>query len=263
MPNQKNIISEIVAISQSELAKTKILTPYKTLEREVENLPPTRNFKAALLNQNRYNVIAELKSASPSKGIIRANLEVEDLAIELEKNNSACLSILTEKNFFLGSLDNLKRARKVVNLPLLRKDFIYDEYQILEARLAGADAILLIMAMLTPQEFKHLYHFAKSLNLDVLAEAHTEYEVQTLLDSGADIIGINARNLATFETSMELVIELLHKIPNEIIKVAESAITSNDDLKLLYLNSANAFLIGETLMRSTNVGEKLCQLIAR
>lgn len=257
----ESILEQIVSKSRGDLVKRKAELPYSKLEQKLDSLPPVVDFHAALTAPG-MRVIAELKAASPSKGIIRQPLEVEPLAVELEHAGAAALSVLTEPNFFLGGLKNLEKARQAVKLPLLRKDFIYDEYQILEARVAGADAVLLIAAMLTPVEYRRLRQFAESLNLAVLSEAHTLDEIAMLLDNGASIIGVNARNLSTFVTKLDLVAELLGAIPGNLVRVSESALKSAADLKAMKQAGADAFLIGETLMRAPSPGEKLCELIA-
>ena len=257
----ESILEQIVSKSRGDLVKRKAELPYSKLEQKLDSLPPVVDFRAALTAPG-MRVIAELKAASPSKGIIRQPLEVETLAVELERAGAAALSVLTEPNFFLGGLKNLEKARQAVKLPLLRKDFIYDEYQILEARVAGADAVLLIAAMLTPVEYRRLRQFAESLNLAVLSEAHTLDEIAMLLDNGASIIGVNARNLSTFVTKLDLVAELLGAIPGNLVRVSESALKSAADLKAMKQAGADAFLIGETLMRAPSPGEKLCELIA-
>ena len=244
----ERVLEKIVAASRRELALRKTAVPAAELERKLDGLPPVRDFRAALTAPG-MQVIAELKAASPSKGIIRQPLEVEALAVELERSGAAALSVLTERNYFLGGLENLERARKVVELPLLRKDFIYDEYQILEARAAGADAVLLIAAMLAPAEYRRLQKFAESLGLAVLSEAHTAGEIAMLLDNGASIVGVNARNLSTFATDLGVVAELMGRIPADKVRVSESALKSNADLKQMKRLGADAFLIGETLMR--------------
>ena len=258
----EQVLETIVAKSRKDLAESRKRIPASLLESRIPELPPVRDFAAALRRPGR-RVIAELKAASPSKGAIRPELdrEVERLAAGLE--GAAALSVLTERNFFLGSGMNLRRARGSVDIPLLRKDFIYDEYQILEARVWGADAILLIAAMLTPEEFRKLRAFAASLGLAVLCEAHTADELDMLLDGGAEIVGINARNLSTFETSLALAGELIRQIPAGKIAVAESAIRSADDLNAMEQLGAKAFLIGETLMRAERPGEKLCELLSK
>ena len=256
----EQVLETIVAKSRKELAESRKRIPASLLESRIPELPPVRDFAAALRRPGR-RVIAELKAASPSKGAIRPELdrEVERLAAGLEAAGAAALSVLTERNFFLGSGMNLRRARGSVDIPLLRKDFIYDEYQILEARVWGADAILLIAAMLTPEEFRKLRAFAASLGLAVLCEAHTADELDMLLDGGAEIVGINARNLSTFA----LAGELSRQIPAGKIAVAESAIRSADDLNAMEQLGAKAFLIGETLMRAERPGEKLCELLSK
>ena len=260
----EQVLETIVAKSRKELAESRKRIPASLLESRIPELPPVRDFAAALRRPGR-RVIAELKAASPSKGAIRPELdrEVERLAAGLEAAGAAALSVLTERNFFLGSGMNLRRARGSVDIPLLRKDFIYDEYQILEARVWGADAILLIAAMLTPEEFRKLRAFAASLGLAVLCEAHTADELDMLLDGGAEIVGINARNLSTFETSLALAGELIRQIPAGKIAVAESAIRSADDLNAMEQLGVKAFLIGETLMRAERPGEKLCELLSK
>ncbi len=258
----ENVLEKISARSRLRLEERKKAIPISFLEKGIANKNPARGFAAAL-QQPGIRVIAELKAASPSKGIIRRVLEIEKLAPELEKSGAAALSVLTEPDFFSGSLENLLLAGKYSALPLLRKDFIYDEYQILEARYYGADAILLIAAMLDGAALKKLYRFALSLGLDVLCEAHTEKELDVLLENEVKIVGVNARNLSNFQTSLECAGELIRKIPPDKIIVAESAIQTKEDIKILQSVGAKAFLIGETLMRSECPGEKLCELLSK
>ena len=258
----EKVLETIVAESRAELVETKKLLPASNLEAQLAECSPVLDFFGSLRRPG-IRVIAELKSASPSKGLIRKDLDIERTAPELEAAGAAALSVLTEKNFFLGSESNLRRARAAVRIPLLRKDFIYDEYQILEARVWGADAVLLIAAMLSPEEFRRLHVFARSLGLAVLCEAHTGAELEMLLDNGGEIIGVNARNLSTFETSLERVGKLIGKIPAGKIPVAESAIKSNADVLALQELGAKAFLIGETLMRAEHPGRKLCELLSK
>lgn len=258
----ERVLETIVAKSRIELEEKKKHVSVSSLEARIATLPETRGFETSLRAPG-IRVIAELKSASPSKGMIRPNLNVEALAPELATAGAAALSVLTERNFFAGSLENLERTRMSVDIPLLRKDFIYDEYQILEARVHGADAVLLIAAMLTAVEFRRLHAFARSLGLDVLCEAHTAEELEMLLENGAAIIGVNARNLSTFETSLELAGALIREIPAGKLAVAESAIRNREDLLVLQKLGAKAFLIGETLMRAEHPGEKLCELLSK
>lgn len=258
----ERVLETVVERSRPELEAAKRHVPASELRRRIADAPPVRDFTGSLRKPG-LRVIAELKAASPSKGVIRLPLEVELLAAELEAAGAAALSVLTERNFFLGGLENLERARKATDLPLLRKDFLYDEYQLLEARAAGADAVLLIAAMLSEAEFRTLHACAESLDLAVLCEAHTREELEMLASNGARIIGINARNLSTFDTSLDRVAELIQRVPERCVAVGESAIRERADLLRLHELGAQAFLIGETLMRAPSPGRKLCELLSK
>ncbi len=216
---------------------------------------------AAVFRGEGIHIIAELKKASPSKGLIREEFPVVELAGELEKAGAAALSILTEPDCFLGNLEFLRDVRPKVRLPILRKDFISDEYQILEARAAGADAILLIAAVLDAKRFRELFSFASSLGLSVLCEAHSRKEIDMLADGGAKIIGVNARDLTNFSLSLDVTRENLKHIPDGIVKIAESGIQNASHIRELRENGADGFLIGETLMRAAHPGEKLKELL--
>jgi indole-3-glycerol phosphate synthase len=206
-------------------------------------------------------VIAELKKASPSKGLIRADFRPSELARELEQAGAAALSVLTDEPFFQGSLEYLRQASSSCSLPCLRKDFIVDEFQIVEARANCADAILLIVAALDQKELVSLARTARSQGLDVLCEAHDELELQRALDAGCDLIGINSRNLRTFEVNLETALRLAEKIPQECIRVAESGIHSGADLARLRCAGYEAFLIGESLMKAEYPGQALAKLM--
>ena len=206
-------------------------------------------------------VIAELKKASPSKGLIRADFHPAALACDLEQAGAAALSVLTDEEFFQGSLAYLREASSSSSLPCLRKDFIVDEFQILEARANCADAILLIVAALNPKDIVSLAERARAHGLDVLCEAHDEAELQRALDAGCDLIGINSRNLHTFEVNIETAFNLAEKIPASCVRVAESGIQSGADLARLRSAGFDAFLIGESLMKAEHPGEVLAQLI--
>ncbi len=206
-------------------------------------------------------MIAELKKASPSKGLIRADFRPSELARELEQAGAAALSVLTDEPFFQGSLDYLRHASSNCSLPCLRKDFIVDEFQIVEARANRADAILLIVAALDQKELVSLAAIARSHGLDVLCEAHDELELQRALDAGCDLIGINSRNLRTFEVNLETALRLAEKIPQECIRVAESGIHGGADLARLRSAGYEAFLIGESLMKAERPGEALMKLL--
>jgi len=229
-----------------------------------KNVPIKNSFKNALKKNERIPaIIAELKKASPSAGLIRENFDYKNLSQSLENAGANAMSVLTESEFFLGNDEYLKEVSSVVKIPLIRKDFIFDEYQICEAKVLGASAILLIATMLSDEEFKKLYSFAKELNLDVLAEAHDEEEIERLVSCGADIIGVNSRNLKTFETNLETGAKLLSKIPNEIIKVSESALCCYEDLLYVGECGADAVLIGTALMSKENPAQELKKLLGR
>jgi len=206
-------------------------------------------------------VIAELKKASPSKGLIRADFRPSELAREFEQAGAAALSVLTDEQFFQGSLDYLRQASSSSSLPCLRKDFIVDEIQIVEARANRADAILLIVAALDQKELVSLAGIARSYSLDILCEAHDEQELQRALDAGCDLIGINSRNLRTFEVNLETAYRLVEKMPAACVRVAESGIKSGADLARLRSAGYEAFLIGESLMKAEHPGEALAKLI--
>jgi indole-3-glycerol phosphate synthase len=224
-----------------------------------------RGFRAQLRRVARDRiavaVIAELKKASPSKGLIRADFRPSELARDLEQAGAAALSVLTDEQFFQGSLDDLRQASSNSSLPCLRKDFIVDEFQIVEARANRADAVLLIVAALDQKELVALAASARSYSLDVLCEAHDEQELQRALDAGCDLIGVNSRNLRTFEVDLETAFRLAEKIPATCVRVAESGIRSGTDLARLRSAGYDAFLIGEWLMKAQNPGEALAKLI--
>jgi indole-3-glycerol phosphate synthase len=210
--------------------------------------------------QDGIAIIAELKKASPSKGLIRADFRPSELARDLEQTGAAALSVLTDEQFFQGSLDYLRQASSSSSLPCLRKDFIVDESQIVEARANRADAILLIAAALDQKELVSLAGIARSHSLDVLCEAHDEQELQRALDAGCELIGINSRNLQTFEVDLETAFRLVEKIPAGCVRVAESGIKSGADIARLRSAGYEAFLIGESLMKAERPGEALAKL---
>ena len=211
--------------------------------------------------QSGIAIIAELKKASPSKGLIRADFRPSEIAVELEQAGAAALSVLTDEPFFQGSLDNLRIASSSTSLPCLRKDFIVDEFQIVEAKANQADAILLIVAALDQKELVALAKAARTLALDVLCEAHDEEELQRALDAGCDLIGINSRNLRTFEVDLETAFRLADKIPTTCVRVAESGIQSGADLARLRSAGYEALLVGESLMIADHPGRALARLI--
>lgn len=211
-------------------------------------------------------VIAEIKKASPSKGLIRAEFDVEWIARRYQAGGAAALSVLTDEPWFQGSLRNLEIASAAVEIPCLRKDFTVDEYQIVEARAHHADAILLIAAALSAPELKRFSDAARCVELDVLVEVHTAAELEQVLDvlgeTGAEAIGVNNRDLKTFEVRMETSLELVDRIPASVVRVAESGISTHDDIARLRAAGFNAFLIGESLMRRPDPGAALAELLA-
>jgi indole-3-glycerol phosphate synthase len=252
----------IVAATRQGVSRSRRDCDRRALERAAAAHTP-RGFRRQLrqVAQDGVAVIAELKKASPSKGLIRADFRPTELARSLEQAGAAALSVLTDEQFFKGSLDYLRQASASTSLPCLRKDFIVDEFQIVEARANHADAILLIVAALDQKELVDLAGVARSQGLDVLCEAHDENELQRAIDAGCDLIGINSRNLQTFEVDLETAFRLADKIPAACVRVAESGIQSGADIAGLRSAGYEAFLIGESLMREDQPGKTLAKLL--
>lgn len=257
-----NRLDEILSVTRERVAIARQQANVPVLERMASSHAP-RGFRRRLsaLAQSSPAVIAELKKASPSKGVIRKNFVVGSLATQLACAGASALSVLTDDQFFLGSLANLLEASAAVEIPCLRKDFMVDEFQILEAKAYHADAILLILAALDDAEFRHLLAYARQLGLDAVCEVHDEVELKRALDGGADIIGVNSRDLRTFEIKMDTIYELAARIPANVLRVAESGIARGGEIRELYDVGYQAFLIGETLMRAEEPGKKLRQLL--
>jgi len=256
-------LDHIVAATRRKVAAAKHSANYRELESRVEGRVP-RGFRRALERVGRSGpaVIAELKKASPSRGLIRCDFDPEILAKELESAGAAALSVLTDEEFFQGSLASLERASSATELPCLRKDFVVDEFQILEARAHGADALLLIVAALSQEELVSLARRAASFDLDVLCEVHDEAEVGRALDAGCDMIGVNSRNLRTFQVTLKTAIRLAKLIPEGSLRVAESGIHTSADMARLRAAGYQAFLIGESLMKAESPGQALRKLLA-
>jgi indole-3-glycerol phosphate synthase len=259
-------LPEILAHTRMVVAERKAAADVKTMERAAAAHVP-RGFARALREKARqgpgggYAVIAELKKASPSKGLIREGFDAAEIAPMLEAGGAAVLSVLTDEKFFQGSLENLRRASAVVRIPCLRKDFMVDEFQVLEARANAADAILLIVAALTDAELKTLRESARSFGLDVLCEVHDAEELERARALGCECVGVNSRDLRTFEVSLERACELAAKLPGDAVKVAESGIHTVDDMRRLRGAGYEAFLIGESLMRQSHPGGALASLL--
>ena len=256
-------LDQIIRATREQVAEAKRTADLREMERSAEHHVP-RGFRLALQAKSRDGVavIAELKKASPSKGLIRAEFFVAELAKELEAAGAAALSVLTDEEFFQGSLENLRNASAVVRVPCLRKDFIVDEFQLLEARANCADAVLLIVAALTEEELTGLARGARSRGLDVLCEVHDEEELGRAIDAGCDLIGVNTRDLRTFNVDAQTAFRLAEKLPSNVLKVAESGIRSVEDVARLRAAGYDAFLIGESLMRADSPGVALRAFVA-
>jgi indole-3-glycerol phosphate synthase len=257
-------LDQILAQTRLDLVGRKAACDRSALERQAAAHQP-RGFAANLrrVSETRPAVIAELKKASPSKGLIRAKFDPAELASSLEAAGAAALSVLTDEPFFQGSLKNLEIASSATAVPCLRKDFMVDPFQILEARAAHADAILLIVAALTDAELKSLSREAYALGLDVLCEVHDRAELDRAVQIDCQIIGVNSRDLRTFAMHPEIQIELAGLIPESVVRVAESGIRVREDIDRLSGAGYNAFLIGETLMRESDPGAALAMLLGR
>jgi len=256
------VLERIVAATRVRLAEARRGADLRELERRAESHVP-RGFRRALASKSREGVavIAELKKASPSKGLIRAEFHPAELARELEAAGAAALSVLTDEEFFQGALGNLREASAAVSIPCLRKDFIVDEFQLLEARANAADAVLLIVAALSPGELDTLAAGARRRGLDVLCEVHDGDELRRALDAGCDLIGVNTRDLRTFGVDLETAFRLAEKFPAGVVRVAESGIHSAEDVARLRAAGYDAFLVGESLMRAESPGEALRELM--
>ncbi len=254
------ILDEIMAARREDVRLAKERVSATALEDMPLWAEARRGFANALRRGARA-VIAEIKKASPSRGVIRADFDPVWIAQRYADSGAAAISVLTEERYFQGKLEYLAAIRGRISLPLLRKDFIFDEYQIVEARAWGADAILLIVAALGDAELRSLQQFARSLDLDVLVEVHTQAELDRALAAEASLIGVNSRDLNTFVTSLQTAVDLASQLPPHVQRVAESGIYRSADIELLANAGYDAFLIGESLMREVDPGDALAALI--
>ena len=254
------ILDKIIASKRKEVALKKNVVSIQQLENSDLFNSKTNSLSKSIMN-SPFGIIAEHKRLSPSKAIINHSLSVEEVVKGYENAGASGISILTDNHYFGGSLDDLILARAAVKTPLLRKEFIIDDYQILEAKANGADAILLIAAVLTKEEIKQLSEFAQSLALEVLLEVHNQEELDKSSMPSLDLIGVNNRNLKTFEVSLQNSIDLINHIPNDFVKISESGITTTNDIKLLRSHGFQGFLIGESFMKTDNPGKSLAQFI--
>lgn len=254
------ILEQIVAVKREEVARLKKATPLARLQEAVSDLPLTRDFRGAI-SRRPCAIIAELKRSSPSKGRIRKDFDPLKIAATYQEHGAQAVSILTDEQFFEGKGNYLTAIKKAISLPLLRKDFIIDSYQIYETRILGADALLLIAAILEQGQLREYIRLAGHLGLAPLVEVHTKAELAKALAAGAEIIGINNRNLQTFSTDLKRTLELAPMIPKGKIVVAESGISSRKDIELLMGAGVHCFLIGEALMRADDIGGKLREFL--
>ena len=260
-----DILEEIVAHKRNEVAEQKEQTPPRKLYAEVERIMSegvTKRSLSQALTENDFGIIAEFKRKSPSKGWIKEDGKPEIITLSYEQNGAAALSILTDDKYFGGSLDYIRKARPLVNLPILRKDFIIDEYQLFQARHIGADAVLLIAADLSKQEVRSLTALAHELRLEVLLELHSEHELD-YAEIDVDAVGVNNRNLGTFVTDVQNSFRLAVRLPQDKVLVSESGISNPDTIRLLHEAGYRGFLIGETFMKTDNPGEALKNFISQ
>lgn len=249
-----NILDKIVASKYREVDAKRRRLPLEEVETQAAEAPPVRDFRAALVGKGPIRLIAEVKKASPSAGIIRADFDPILLARTYQAHGAACLSVLTDEPYFQGHLSYLARIRASVAIPLLRKDFVIDEYQVVEARMAGADAVLLIAEILTDEQLTSLIARVKNLGMSALVEFHEEANLPRVLAAGADLVGINNRDLKSFVTDLDLTLRLRDRIPDHVVLVSESGIKSYPDVQRLEAVGVSAILVGEALMRSEDVG---------
>ncbi len=263
--SKATILEDIIAQKHREIAEGRARVSLSELEREAALVTDKREFIGSLRQRmlaRQPAIIAEIKKASPSKGLIRADFDPVQIARQYEAAGATCLSVLTDRQFFQGSNEYLQQARAACGLPVIRKDFMVDPYQIAEAKVLGADCVLLIVAALSSAQLGELAAYARSVNIDVLVEVHDEAELETALATGFDLIGINNRNLHTFETSLDTTYRLARLTPPGKLLVTESGINTAEDVRQMIEHGIYGFLIGETFMRAAHPGDKLRELFA-
>jgi len=264
-----DILKQILAVKAREVAEAQAAKPSAAIRAEAERAEPVRDFTGAIrarIGAGQAAVIAEIKKASPSKGVLRAEFRPAEIAASYARHGAACLSVLTDEQFFQGKAAYLQQARAACELPVLRKDFIVDEYQVYQARAMGADAILLIAAALDLAQMRAFEALAQQLGMAVLVEVHDGKELDAALRLATPLIGVNNRNLRTFEVSLQTTLDLLPRIvtsfPGDRIVVTESGILEAKDVKLMRSHNVHAFLVGEAFMRAADPGVELAKLIA-
>ncbi len=265
MSDKPTVLRKIIARKWEEIAERKAQVSLEQLKTQAAQQPAARGFVRSIENkiaQGKSGVIAEIKKASPSKGVIREHFVPSELARSYEQGGAACLSVLTDVDFFQGADEYLQQARAAVSLPVIRKDFLVDEYQIYEARAMGADCVLLIVSALSSEKLKELNTLAQSIGLDVLVEVHDEAELNIALELPNKLIGINNRNLHTFDVNLETTYKLLDRIGSERIVVTESGILAPADVQAMRSKNVNAFLVGEVFMRAEEPGAALAEFFS-
>jgi indole-3-glycerol phosphate synthase len=255
------IIDKIIATKRGEIEAAKRRRPERTLLKDIESAPPVRNFFTPLASGGAIKLIAEIKKASPSKGVIRADFDPVAIAKIYAEHGASCLSVLTDEEYFQGRLEYLTQVREAVELPVLRKDFILDRYQVLEARAAGADAVLLIAECLDDCHLRALHDETVALGMSPLVELYEPENLKRVFDAGATLIGINNRDLRTFETDLGHTLRLRQRVPDECVLVAESGIRTRADVLTLEQARVDAMLVGETFMSSPDIGASVDTLL--
>jgi indole-3-glycerol phosphate synthase len=257
----ETVLDKIVATKRSEVAACRQRVPMAELQRRLADAPPVRDFFAAVAAPGPIKLIAEVKKASPSAGVIRADFDPVAIAKTYERHGATCLSVLTDEQYFQGRLDYLTAVRQAVELPVLRKDFILDSYQLLEARAAGADAVLLIAECLDDCNLRKLHNEAIDLGMTPLVELYDPQNLPRVIAAGASLVGVNNRNLHTFEVSLEHTLRLRDAIPDECALVSESGIKTHADVERLQAADVDAILVGESLMREPDIGAAVDRLL--
>lgn len=258
------ILEQILAHKKIEVATAKARVSLSELESSFPEFTQPLAFSSAMrsrIEKREVAVIAEIKKASPSEGLIREDFEPSVHARDYQENGATCLSILTDEKFFQGRNEYLQQAKAASTLPVIRKDFMIDPYQIAESKALGADCILLIVAALQPSQLSELASYASDISIDIVVEVHNQTELESALDLGADMIGINNRNLHTFETNLQTTLDLAIEIPSDKLIITESGIHSREDVNRMLENGIYGFLVGEAFMRAQRPGEKLRELM--
>jgi len=257
------ILDQIVVAKREEIERAKVDVPESLLRERLAAAPPPRDFLGALSQGPPIRLIAEVKKASPSKGVIRADFDAVAVGRIYQEHGAACLSVLTDRPYFQGSLDDLRQVRAAVGLPVLRKDFIIDPYQVVEARAAGADAVLLIAECLDDDALSRLYHAILELGMTPLVELYELANLPRVLRLGAKLVGINNRDLRTFQTDLEHTLRLRREIPDDCVVVGESGIRTRQDVERLQAAGVAAMLVGETLMAAADIGAAVDELLGK